>query len=106
MKFEIEEFEALDDYDVAEYVRAHDFSLTKERRQISQAQRNALRDKLIKMAYQIFAEEYEIEGVQTSDGYMLEVQSDQLGVVVVELALKIKNLDYDIFEAMDDFYRK
>ena len=106
MKFDIKEFEELDEYEVAAYVQTHSFSLTKEKRQIAQAQRNAFRDKLIKMASEIFADEYEIEGVQTVDGYMLEVQSDQLGVVVVEVALKIKNLDYDIFDAIEGIYDK
>lgn len=95
-KFEIKEFEALNDYEVAGYVQEAKFSLTKERRQISQAQRNALREKLISMVAAVLEDEYDILGVETDDGYMLEVQSDQLGVIAVELALKIKNLNYDI----------
>ena len=95
-KFDITEFENLDDYEVAEYIQNAKFSLTKERRQISQAQRNISRDRLIRMAAEVLGEEYDILGVETEDGYMLEIQSNQLGVIAVELALKIKNLNYDI----------
>ena len=74
MKFEIEKFEELDNYDVVEYVQDVSFALTKERRQISQAQRNALRERLILMTAEVLAYEFDIEGVETDDGYMLEIQ--------------------------------
>ena len=94
--FDIEEFAGIEDVDVAEYVQRASFTLTKEKRQISQAQRNALRERLILMTAEVLADEFDIEGVETDDGYMLEIQSDQLGVIAVELALKIKNLNYEI----------
>ena len=95
-KFDIEEFDGIEDAEVAEYIQRTSFTLTKEKRQISQAQRNALRERLILMTAEVLAYEFDIEGVETDDGYMLEIQSDQLGVIAVELALKIKNLNYEI----------
>lgn len=96
-----EEFLKLSNDEVADYIQTHDFKLTKEKRQISQKQRNILRDRLIQMTAEAIEEMYGITGEQTLEGYMLELQSDQLGSIVVELPLKIKNLDFNIYDVLE-----
>jgi hypothetical protein len=40
---------------------------------------------------------------RTSDGYIMEIQHEKLGVIPIEINIKVKNIDFDIGSAEDDW---
>ena len=43
---------------------------------------------------------------RTIDGYIMEIQNEMLGLVPIELILKVRAIDYPLFEAEDEYLAK
>lgn len=67
---------------------------------INQVQRNAMKADAMKALLSDLAD---LNAVMTNDGIVLPVENDELGVVYVEIDLKVKNLDFDLENAVAEY---
>jgi len=97
----IEELEPLEK--VLEFIYRYDYPLTDSGKSIAQKERNELKYNLTEVIADIL-EDNGIEYItRTSDGYILEIQHERLGVVPIEINIKVKNIDFDIGGAQEDW---
>ena len=73
---------------------------------ISQKERNELKYNLTEVIADLLRENGIEYITRTAEGYILEVQHEQYGVIPIELNLKVKNLDFDILSAQIDWETK
>lgn len=67
---------------------------------VNQTQRNAMKADAMKA---FLSDLVDLGAVMTNDGIVLPVQNDELGVVYIELDLKVKNLDFDLDNAVAEY---
>ena len=76
------------------------YPLAKNGKEIKQKQRNELKYNLT----ELFIEGLELLGIEeinrTIDGYIYELQNEIEGVIPIEFNVKVKNIDYDMFEGI------
>lgn len=78
----------------------HKYLLTPSKKAISQTERNDLKYELTEIVADLItkaSEEMDLVITKTIDGYIMEVQNKELGMIPVELIMKVRGLDYDIF---------
>ena len=75
------------------------FKLSGEK--INQTERNSFKNELLAALVS------DLEGIggiyRTNDGVILEVSNDELGVIHLEFDVKIKNTDFDVTEAHNEY---
>jgi hypothetical protein len=97
----LEELEALEK--VLEFIYRYDYPLTDSGKSIAQKERNELKYNLTEVIADIL-EDNGIEYItRTSDGYIMEIQHEKLGVIPIEINIKVKNIDFDIGDSEDDW---
>ena len=75
------------------------FKLSGEK--INQTERNSFKNELLAA---LVADLEGIGGIyRTNDGVILEVSNDELGVIHLEFDVKIKNTDFDVTAASDEY---
>jgi hypothetical protein len=87
----------------------HRFTLTSSKKAIAQTERNELKYELTDVVKELLEKEsgdMNLLITRTIDGYIMEVQNEMLGLVPIELILKVRAIDYDIFEAEDEYLAK
>jgi hypothetical protein len=88
---------------VLEFIYRYDYPLTDSGKSLAQKERNELKYNLT----EIIADILEDNGIEyitrTSDGYIMEIQHEKLGVIPIEINIKVKNIDFDIGSAEDDW---
>jgi hypothetical protein len=97
----LEELEPLEK--VLEFIYRYDYPLTDSGKSIAQKERNELKYNLT----EVIADILEDNGVEyitrTSDGYIMEIQHEKLGVIPIEINIKVKNIDFDIGSSEEDW---
>lgn len=97
----LEELEPLEK--VLEFIYRYDYPLTDSGKSIAQKERNELKYNLT----EVIADILEDNGVdyitRTSDGYIMEIQHEKLGVIPIEINIKVKNIDFDIGGSEEDW---
>jgi len=97
----LEELEALEK--VLEFIYRYDYPLTDSGKSIAQKERNELKYNLTEVIADIL-EDNGIEYItRTSDGYIMEIQHEKLGVIPIEINIKVKNIDFDIGSSEEDW---
>lgn len=80
-------------------VKGKVFKLSGEK--INQTERNAFKNEILSALVS------DLEGIggiyRTVDGIVLEVANDELGVIHLEFDVKIKNTDFDVTAASDEY---
>lgn len=75
------------------------FKLSGEK--INQTERNSFKNEILSALVD------DLQGIggiyRTNDGIILEVSNDELGVIHLELDVKIKNTDFDVTSASDEY---
>jgi hypothetical protein len=87
----------------------HKFTLTSSKKAIAQTERNELKYELSDVVKDVLEEasgDMKLLITRTIDGYIMEVQNEMLGLVPIELILKVRGIDYDIFGAEDEYLAK
>lgn len=88
---------------VLTFIYNYDYTLTESGKSIAQKERNELKYNLT----EVIADLLQNNGVEfitrTSEGYILELQHQEFGVIPVELNIKVKNLDFDVVAAEEDW---
>ena len=88
---------------VLTFIYNYDYTLTESGKSIAQKERNELKYNLT----EVIADLLQDNGVdfitRTSEGYILELQHQEFGVIPVELNIKVKNLDFDVAAAEEDW---
>jgi hypothetical protein len=98
---ELEQLEPLEK--VLEFIYRYEYPLTDSGKSIAQKERNELKYNLTEVIADIL-EDNGIEYItRTSDGYIMEIQHEKLGVIPIEINIKVKNIDFDIGSAEDDW---
>lgn len=101
--YEGEDYELTSLQRILNFIYEFDYTLTESGKSIAQKERNELKYNLT----EAIAEILEVEGIEhitrTSEGYILELQHQEFGVIPVELNIKVKNLDFDIVAAEEDW---
>lgn len=95
--------------DMLEKIYKHRFTLTSSKKAIAQTERNELKYELTDVVKELLEKESGDMGLlitRTIDGYIMEVRNEMLGLVPIELILKVRGIDYDIFEAEDEYLAK
>jgi hypothetical protein len=88
---------------VLEFIYRYDYPLTDSEKSIAQKERNELKYNLTEVIADIL-EDNGIEYItRTSDGYIMEIQHERLGVIPIEINIKVKNIDFDIGGAEEDW---
>jgi hypothetical protein len=88
---------------VLEFIYRYDYPLTDSGKSIAQKERNELKYNLTEVIADIL-EDNGIEYItRTSDGYIMEIQHETLGVIPIEINIKVKNIDFDIGSAEEDW---
>jgi hypothetical protein len=97
----IEQLEPLEK--VLEFIYRYDYPLTDSGKSVAQKERNELKYNLTEVIADIL-EDNGIEYItRTSDGYIMEIQHEKLGVIPIEINIKVKNIDFDIGGAQEDW---
>lgn len=88
---------------VLEFIYRYDYPLTDSGKSIAQKERNELKYNLT----EVIADILEDNGInyitRTSDGYIMEIQHEKLGVIPIEINIKVKNIDFDIGGSEEDW---
>jgi hypothetical protein len=95
--------------EMLEKIYKHRFTLTSSKKAIAQTERNELKYELTDVVKELLEKEsgdMNLLITRTIDGYIMEVQNEMLGLVPIELILKVRAIDYDIFEAEDEYLAK
>lgn len=97
----IEQLEPLEK--VLEFIYRFEYPLTDSGKSIAQKERNELKYNLT----EVIADVLEDNGIEyitrTSDGYIMEIQHEKLGVIPIEINIKVKNIDFDIGGSEEDW---
>jgi hypothetical protein len=89
-----------------EFIRNFDYTLTSSSLAITQKERNELKYNLTEAIVDVLRENGLENITRTTDGYILELPHDEFGAIFVELNLKVKNFDFDILAAEEDWKLK
>lgn len=95
--------------EMLEKIYKHRFTLTASKKAIAQTERNELKYELTDVVKDLLEKEsgdMNLLITRTIDGYIIEAQNEMLGLVPIELILKVRAIDYDIFEAEDEYLAK
>lgn len=95
--------------EMLEKIYKHRFTLTASKKAIAQTERNELKYELTDVIKELLEKEsgdMNLLITRTIDGYIMEVQNEMLGLIPIELILKVRAIDYDIFEAEDEYLAK
>lgn len=87
----------------------HRFTLTASKKAIAQTERNELKYELTDVVKELLEKasgDMNLLITRTIDGYIMEIPNEMLGLVPIELILKVRAIDYDIFEAEDEYLAK
>lgn len=91
---------------IMDFIYECDYSTTKSGNSITQKQRNELKYNLTEAIAEVLKKEGISNITRTVDGYILEVPNAELGVFYIQLDLIVKNLDYDILTAEEEWNDK
>lgn len=97
----LEELEALEK--VLEFIYRYDYPLTDSGKSIAQKERNELKYNLTEVVADILEDNGVDYITRTSDGYIMEIQHEKLGVIPIEINIKVKNIDFDIGGSEEDW---
>lgn len=89
-----------------DFIYQYPYKLTASGKAISQKQRNELKYNLTNEVVAVLVNNGIPYITQTADGFILEIQHEDFGVIPVELNLKVKNIDYDIAAAEEEWLMK
>jgi hypothetical protein len=95
--------------EMLEKIYKHRFTLTASKKAIAQTERNELKYELTDVVKELLEKEsgdMNLLITRTIDGYIMEFQNEMLGLIPIELILKVRAIDYDIFEAEDEYLAK
>jgi hypothetical protein len=95
--------------DMLEKIYKHRFTLTASKKAIAQTERNELKYELTDVVKELLEKasgDMNLLITRTIDGYIMEIPNEMLGLVPIELILKVRAIDYDIFEAEDEYLAK
>lgn len=95
--------------EMLEKIYKHRFTLTASKKAIAQTERNELKYELTDVVKDLLEKEsgdMNLLITRTIDGYIIEAQNEMLGLIPIELILKVRAIDYDIFEAEDEYLAK
>jgi len=95
--------EKLDLKELLASIYSTEYALTKNGDSISQRERNKLKYDLTEAVVGVLLVECFDYITQTADGYIIEIQNEELGLIPVELNLKVKNVTYDLDGAIEDY---
>lgn len=87
----------------------HKFTLTASKKAIAQTERNELKYELsdvIKDALEDASGDMDLIITRTIDGYIMEVENEYLGMIPIEFVVKVRGIDYDIYEAEQEYIAK
>ena len=88
---------------VLEFIYRYYYPLTDSGKSVAQKERNELKYNLTEVIADIL-EDNGIEYItRTSDGYIMEIQHEKLGVIPIEINIKVKNIDFDVGSAEEDW---
>lgn len=88
---------------VLEFIYRYDYPLTDSEKSIAQKERNELKYNLTEVIADILEDNGMEYITRTSDGYIMEIQHEKLGVIPIEINIKVKNIDFDIGGAEEDW---
>jgi hypothetical protein len=88
---------------VLEFIYRFDYPLTDSGKSIAQKERNELKYNLTEVIADILEDNGMEYITRTSDGYIMEIQHEKLGVIPIEINVKVKNIDFDIGGSEDDW---
>jgi hypothetical protein len=88
---------------VLEFIYRYDYPLTDSGKSIAQKERNELKYNLTEVIADILEDNGMEYITRTSDGYIMEIQHEKLGVIPIEINIKVKNIDFDIGSAEEDW---
>ena len=88
---------------VLEFIYRYDYPLTDSEKSIAQKERNELKYNLTEVIADILEDNGMEYITRTSDGYIMEIQHERLGVIPIEINIKVKNIDFDIGGAEEDW---
>jgi hypothetical protein len=88
---------------VLEFIYRYDYPLTDSGKSIAQKERNELKYNLTEVIADILEDNGMEYITRTSDGYIMEIQHEKLGVIPIEINIKVKNIDFDIGGAEEDW---
>lgn len=87
------------------YIKKYDYVLTASENMIVQKERNELKYNLLAGIVDVLVEAGLPSELihRTADGYIIEVQNEEHGFIPVQLDVKVKNLNYDLDAAIEDW---
>jgi hypothetical protein len=88
---------------VLEFIYRYEYPLTDSGKSIAQKERNELKYNLTEVIADILEDNGMEYITRTSDGYIMEIQHEKLGVIPIEINIKVKNIDFDIGSAEEDW---
>lgn len=94
--------------DLLDYIYEIDYSLTPSETMIIQKQRNELKYNLLEAIVEVLVEAGVPEGLinRTADGYIFELQNKEHGMIPIEIDVKVKNMNYDVYGAIEEWESK
>jgi hypothetical protein len=88
---------------VLEFIYRYEYPLTDSGKSIAQKESNELKYNLTEVIADILEDNGMEYITRTSDGYIMEIQHEKLGVIPIEINIKVKNIDFDIGSAEEDW---
>jgi|GEM_PF-1803686 hypothetical protein len=91
--------------EILDFIYKHEYKIT-ESSIITQKQRNELKYNLTEQVVGVLEKEGMDQITRTVDGYIIEIPNEELGSIYVQLDLIVKNLNYDILIAEQEWQNK
>lgn len=85
-----------------------DYSLTPTETMIVQRERNELKYNLLEAFIEVLIDAGLPENLvhRTTDGYIFEMENEALGAIPIHIDVKVKNMDYPLYEAIQEWEDK
>lgn len=85
-----------------------DYALTPSERMLVQKERNELKYNLLEGIIDALVEQGMPKDLihRTSDGYIFELQNAELGVIPIQIDIKVKDVDFDLEASIEDWEQK
>jgi hypothetical protein len=85
-----------------------DYALTPSERMIVQKERNELKYNLLEGIIEALIQQGMPSDLihRTSDGYIFELQNAELGVIPIQIDIKVKDVDFDLEGSIEDWEQK
>jgi hypothetical protein len=91
-----------------DFIYEIDYALTPSEKMIVQKERNELKYNLLEGIIDTLVEQgLEADLIhRTSEGYIYELQNAEHGVIPIQIDIKVKDIDYDLEGAIEDWQQK